>query len=212
MTSNERPHGELDFVPLGKLTVFPITEHELDSLQRGAPDSIFLTFGIAALSVSITAFLSVIALTTESTIVSIVYWIVIVVGFLAGLVLLALWNHYRGHNGQILDTVRKRKNPEGEQIASLGLQPAKQESEDALLVLIQGVWRWQGCHTVSIDSGGRVISTSGESARCIKSDPINRFFMLEWSSGWLDELTLSEDGRTISGKNNTGNTVTAERK
>jgi len=212
MKTHEKPHGELEFVPLGKLTIYPITEHELNALKNGSPESIYLTFGIACLTTALTAFLSVITLSTNNPSVINIYWIIIIIGFLAGCVLMALWHHYKGQNLAILENVRNRKSPEGTQIGPPDLPPIQNQTQDALLILLQGIWLWQGCHTVTISETGDLKSTSGESASYIMINPPTREFSLKWSSGWIDKLHLSADGNIISGTNNVGNTVSAERK
>ncbi len=212
MNKKELPKGELDWIPLGKLSIYPISEHELDSLERGSPDSIFLTFGVASLSVGFTSLLSLLTLESKDAVVLIVFVCVTIIGLLAGVVLMALWLHYRKHTSDVLSCVRKRKKPHGEQLGTSDLQPAgTAEVGSELIFLIEGKWKWQGSLDVEIRNTGDVSCSTGESATFTPLDLQARWFVLRWDSGWVDFLELSEDGRLITGKNQKGGKVTGEK-
>lgn len=43
----------IQWVPIDKLTLYAITESELDALERGSPESLFLNLAIGVFSVAI---------------------------------------------------------------------------------------------------------------------------------------------------------------
>lgn len=107
---------EIRRVRIGTLTIFEISESELETLGRGSPDSVYLTFGVFLLSVAIS--LSVVLATT--TITSNrgfqVFVIATIIGYLGGLILLTVWWHNHRSTKAIIHAIRSRLLPEGEQI------------------------------------------------------------------------------------------------
>ena len=101
---------------LDTLTIWEISEAELQAIENGSPDSLFLNFAIFLLSVAI-SFSATLA-TTKITIDRIfqVFVIITVVGYLGGTILFAMW--WRSHKStrSITRTIRERLLPEGEQL------------------------------------------------------------------------------------------------
>ncbi|HEY5041719.1 MAG TPA: hypothetical protein VIK53_06910 [Verrucomicrobiae bacterium] len=128
-----KPHpsqGEIDWVPLGKITVYPVTEDELHNLEKGSPDSLFLTIGIACLTTGIGAFLSLLALDKASQKVFLIYLVVAIIGALCGLILLLLWCFYSEDNRGVIKKIRARKPPIGDQLPTSPLPPAQVNNEN----------------------------------------------------------------------------------
>ena len=73
-----------------QLTIYEIEESELQILERGPPDSVFLNIAIAFLSAAL-ALLVALFTSTVSQFVQTFFIIGIVVGFAGGSVLLLLW-------------------------------------------------------------------------------------------------------------------------
>ena len=71
------------------LTIYEISEEELLTIERGSPDSIYLTIAIALLSFALAIFCSLLVTEIKSTVVMIVYVLIVIVGFVIGVILLA---------------------------------------------------------------------------------------------------------------------------
>jgi len=96
---------------LGSISVYEITEDELDLLERGSPNSTYFNFAIALLSISISFLISVFSTTIESIKVYAVFWIVALVTLILGSVLLLVW--WRASKGikSIFKRIRERMAP-----------------------------------------------------------------------------------------------------
>jgi hypothetical protein len=112
-------HGPTEFFPevrrarYERLTIFEISETELDVLEKGAPDSVFLTFSVALLS-SAASFTTTIATTKiESQHTFTTFVTLTIVGYVIGLVLLALWIKNRRAVSSCSASIRRRLPPEG---------------------------------------------------------------------------------------------------
>lgn len=101
---------------LGTLTIYEISEAELETIERGSPESLFLNFSIFLLSVAISFSVSLATTTITSNRTFQVFVIITVIGYLSGLILLAMWWRSYKSTRSITDTIRKRLLPEGEQI------------------------------------------------------------------------------------------------
>ncbi len=84
-----RPRDQFDpaihRVRLDRLTIFEITEAELEALERGSPESIYLNLGIAAASFSTSFLIALVTTTIIDLKTFCVFVIVCVLGFLAGI-------------------------------------------------------------------------------------------------------------------------------
>lgn len=96
-----------------QLTIFEISESELELLERGSPDSLLLSFAIALLSAAISLTAALLTATVESTRVFAVLVLITIVGYVAGIVLISLW--WRTHRSvrSVVAVIRSRLPPEG---------------------------------------------------------------------------------------------------
>ncbi len=101
---------------LGTLTIYEISEVELEVIERGSPESIFLNFAIFLLSAAISFSVALATTTISSDRTFLVFVVITVIGYLAGFLLLIIW--WRSHRSTktITQTIRKRLSAEGEQI------------------------------------------------------------------------------------------------
>ncbi len=83
-------------VPLGKLTIFEITEAELQALEHGSPESSHFNLGIAALSVACSFLVALLTTTIDNLKTFCVFVIVTAVGLLGGVAFSILWWRSRG--------------------------------------------------------------------------------------------------------------------
>ena len=100
-------------VPLDELTLFEITEAELDALERGSPESLFLNLGVGVVSTAVS--FSVALATTEisSTKTFCFFVIVTIVGYLGALTFGLLWWQARRSLKTVAQEIRGRRPPEG---------------------------------------------------------------------------------------------------
>lgn len=103
------------WVPLGTLTIYHITEQELDQLEKGTPESTFFGFAVFLLSTAI-AFLITLATTSiQSVWLFAGFLVVVVIGFVGGLLLMVMWIRFQRSTKSITKLIRNRKPPEGVQ-------------------------------------------------------------------------------------------------
>ena len=105
---------------LDKLSIFEVSESELETLERGSPDSVFLNLAISALSVAITSTASLANTTTTSDRTFCVFVIVTVVCYIAGITFALLW--YCSHKSikSVIKQIRDRLPAEGVQAPTDG--------------------------------------------------------------------------------------------
>ncbi len=100
-------------VPLGQLTIWDVTESELQSLERGLPDSPYLSLGIATFSVAVSFSISLATTTIDSIKTYCLFVIVAVVGYLAAATYGLLWWQWRRSHKTVAQEIRSRRPPEG---------------------------------------------------------------------------------------------------
>lgn len=91
------------------LTIYEISEGELETIERGSPNSTLLNFAIFLLSIA-TSFL-VTLLTVDlkdKQNLFIVFTIITVVGFIVGLVLFVLWWRTKNDVDEVLKRIKER--------------------------------------------------------------------------------------------------------
>ena len=115
MTNGEKQQLDpaIHRVRLDKLTIFEITEAELEALERGSPESLFLNLAAAAISSAISFSIALSTTEIQSIKVYCVFVILTVVGYLAGVTFGLLW--WRSHRSlkTVAREIRRRQTPEG---------------------------------------------------------------------------------------------------
>jgi len=102
-------------VPLARLTIFEITEAELEALERGAPESLLLNLAIAALSIAASFSIALVTARIESTRAFCVFVVVAAIGYVAGIAFGLLWWQSRRSSKAVAAAIRSRIIPEGVQ-------------------------------------------------------------------------------------------------
>lgn len=121
MANNAQPstpqHGFFPEIRRGrfdKLTIYEISDSELEILERGSPGSIYLNFAIFLLSLAISFTVTLLITKIESNRTYTLFVVVTVAGYIIGTLLLLLWwKNYRSVS-KVADTIRRRLPPEGE--------------------------------------------------------------------------------------------------
>jgi hypothetical protein len=75
---------------------------------------------------------------------------------------------------------------------------------------VEGSWRWFNGKTVVLQSGG-VLECEDDKGSWTLTDAPGRRYLLNWGSGWVDDLRLSADGRSLDGTNQEGTQVSGGR-
>lgn len=105
-------------VRLDSLRIFEISEAELEALERGSPESLFLNFALTVLSVAISFSISLATTTIPSNRTFIVFVIITSLGYVVGVVFLVLWVISRRSLRSVSAKIRSRILPEGIQEAT----------------------------------------------------------------------------------------------
>ena len=100
-------------IRLDKLRIFEITEAELEALERGSPESIFLNLAIAVLSIAISLSVALATSKIENDRTFYVFVIVTSVGYVAGITFGLLWLVSRRSLKTVSAEIRSRIPPEG---------------------------------------------------------------------------------------------------
>jgi hypothetical protein len=100
-------------VRLDTLRIFEISEAELEALERGSPESIFLNLALAVLSVAISFSISLATTTISSERTFTVFVVVTTVGYVAGITFGVLWLVSRRSLKSVSAKIRSRILPEG---------------------------------------------------------------------------------------------------
>ena len=107
-------------VRLDKLTIFEITEAELDALERGSPESICLNMAVAVISIA--ASFSIALSTTEiQSLKTFCFFVIVsVIGYLAAIAFSLMWYQSRRSLVTVAQEIRRRRVPEGDQADTVG--------------------------------------------------------------------------------------------
>lgn len=90
------------------LSLYEITDNELDILEKGSPNSLFLNFAIFLLSIGISFLSTLITVDIESTRIFVVYVILSAVGILIGLFLLIIWYKMKHEVSDVVKKIKRR--------------------------------------------------------------------------------------------------------
>lgn len=91
------------------ITLYEITDYELDTLKKGSPTSIYLNFSIFLLSTAISFLTTLITGSYQSTSIEfIIFTIICVVGFIVGIILLILWFRNKSDMGDLCNKIENR--------------------------------------------------------------------------------------------------------
>ncbi|MGU3422993.1 hypothetical protein [Methylobacterium sp. D54C] len=100
----------------GQLVIYEISDTELQLIERGAPESLFLTFGIFLISIGMTILVTLLSTPIASIRLFTTFVVISTIGLVIGSILLCLWWWYRKSRSDIFKTIRERLPPEGEAV------------------------------------------------------------------------------------------------
>lgn len=102
-----------------KVIVYFVNETELAVLERGSTSSLYLTFGLALLSIFFSFAIVLFSTPINSDRVFDVFVIISSVSLISSIILLAIWRRTDDEISSIICAIKKRF-PEGEQLESTG--------------------------------------------------------------------------------------------
>lgn len=101
-----------------ELTIFEISEAELDALERGSPESLFLNFALFAISAAMSFSATLLTTEIQSVRTFCVFVIITVIGYTTFAVFGILWYRASGSVKAVAKQIRSRVAPEGIQLDS----------------------------------------------------------------------------------------------
>jgi hypothetical protein len=102
------PQSQLD-----RLRIFEISEAELESLERGSSESVYLNLALSVLSIAASFSVSLLTTEIESDRTFVVFVVITVVGYLAGITFGVLWLISRRSLRSVSAQIRSRIPVEG---------------------------------------------------------------------------------------------------
>ena len=90
------------------LTLYEITDHELNVLEKGSPNSIYLNFSIFLLSVGLSFLVALLSADIPSERTYVTFLIFCLVGVFLGAFLLVLWCRMKSEVTSVVSRIRER--------------------------------------------------------------------------------------------------------
>lgn len=90
------------------LSLYEITDHELEILEKGSPVSLYLNFGIFLLSVGFSFLIALFSVDIQSARIFAVFVILSCVGIIGGVFLISIWHSMKGSVSDIVKKIRMR--------------------------------------------------------------------------------------------------------
>lgn len=94
--------------PLDSLSLYEITDYELEILEEGSPSSTYLNFAIFFFSVGASFFTALVTTTITDVFLFTIFVVLTVVGFSASLVLFILWRRTRSRVKELVKKIKAR--------------------------------------------------------------------------------------------------------
>ncbi len=108
---DQKSTGSIDVTrhKVGSLTVYEVTDYELEQFEKGAPSSIYLNFSIFLSSIAVSFLVALLSTNIESEKVFIVFLIITIIGFALGLLLMFIWLRNRSSMQSVVQKIKERK-------------------------------------------------------------------------------------------------------
>jgi len=90
------------------LTIYEVTEAELEAIESGSPNSNFLNFGIALISVAISFATTLLTVEIKDIKLFTVFTLMTIVGFVVGGILIFMWYRTKSNIELIFKKIRDR--------------------------------------------------------------------------------------------------------
>lgn len=93
---------------VGSLSLYEITDYELDVLATGSPNSVYFNFAVFFLSVGLSFLTSLFSATFPSQRRYVTFLVIAVVGIALGLVLLVVWSRAKSKVDDVITRIKER--------------------------------------------------------------------------------------------------------
>jgi len=90
------------------LSLYEVTDNELEILEKGSPSSIYLNFAILLLSAGISFLINLLSVNIQSIKTFTVFVVFTVIGILGGIILLVIWYRQRQSMSDIIRKIKQR--------------------------------------------------------------------------------------------------------
>ncbi|MCK4241416.1 MAG: hypothetical protein KAX30_07310 [Candidatus Atribacteria bacterium] len=90
------------------LSIYDVTDNELELLEKGSPSSTYLNFAIFLLSVGFSFLISLLTVDINSIKIYTTYAIFTVIGIIAGIILLVLWYREHSATSEVIKKIKER--------------------------------------------------------------------------------------------------------
>lgn len=94
------------------LTIYEITEGELETIQRGSPSSTYLNFSIFLISIATSFLVTLLTVDKISDRLFDIFCIITVIGFIVGLILFVIWFRTKNDIDTVLKKIKERVKEE----------------------------------------------------------------------------------------------------
>lgn len=90
------------------LSLYEVTDHELDILEQGSPSGLYLNFSIFLFSLGVSFAITILTTNISDTRLFIIFALCAIVGIFGGILLLAMWYRTRKSVRQLCIKIRQR--------------------------------------------------------------------------------------------------------
>lgn len=108
LTSNVEDQIHVVRGRVDSLSLYEVTDYELEILEKGSPQSIFLDFSISLLSISISFLVSLLTTEIPNLRIYLLFLVIAIISFISGVILLVLWLRSRRHQTDVINQIKKR--------------------------------------------------------------------------------------------------------
>ena len=99
---------------LDTLSIYEISESELNTLGGGSPNSIYLNFAILTLTFGVSFLIAILTTVIESDRLFYTFVILSIIGMGSSIILFVLWRKTYAPISKLVKTIRERIPPQGE--------------------------------------------------------------------------------------------------
>lgn len=109
-TQSQLVNGEIRICRhrINEITIFEITESDLDKLEKGSTTDLFLQFSIALLTLAISTTLTILTVKFNNQHIEIFFICLCIISYIAGLILFFLWRKTHQSIKHLIKEIRER--------------------------------------------------------------------------------------------------------
>lgn len=181
---------------LGQLTIYELSENELEVLEKGSPSSTILNFSIFLLSIAISFLVSLLTTTITDNRVYVTFLVITIIGFILGILFLIVWFQKYRSSTNIANQIRNRLPPEGQPSGkphiTVEIVSAQYGMGENLVDVTSIVIKY-------IDSGPTSFIVCPESFNVKESSPaLKRILKVSWKINNKTKLNEFRDGEAFT--------------